>query len=186
MLQSSDSWRSALQNGHTDNGVSRGDHRLRIRSPTDDLMLDKPIVRLGRRGAAARIRSDTDPLGLHSAITDRETATRTRRRPSPATEDHGPTLEELLQRKTEARRQERLSEQRQLEIAEVDGVHRQVLTGSATPAMQIDNVASSVQFRFEGVELAGHALSIRQKTRVKDGHDVWEQAALGVFVHRGN
>ncbi|KAL3211367.1 hypothetical protein MRX96_052056, partial [Rhipicephalus microplus] len=77
----------------------------------------KPIVRLGRRGVAARIRSDTDPLGLHSAITDRETATRTRRRPSPATEDHGPTLEELIQRKTEARRQERLSEQRQLEIA---------------------------------------------------------------------
>ncbi|XP_049271748.1 uncharacterized protein LOC119394461 [Rhipicephalus sanguineus] len=118
MLQSSDSWRSGLQNGHTDNGVGRGANRLGIRSPTDDLMLDEPIVRLGRRGVAARMRADTDPLGLRSAITDHGTATRTRRRASPASEDHGPTLEELLEKKTEARRQERLSEQRQLEIAD--------------------------------------------------------------------
>ncbi|KAL1433307.1 hypothetical protein MTO96_012704 [Rhipicephalus appendiculatus] len=118
MLQSSDSWRSGLQNGHTDNGVARGARRLGIRSPTDDLMLDEPIMRLGRRGVAARMRADTDPLGLRSAFTDHGTATRTRRRASPVSEDRGPTLEELLQNKTEARRQERLSEQRQLEIAD--------------------------------------------------------------------
>ncbi|XP_065309007.1 uncharacterized protein [Dermacentor albipictus] len=116
MLQSSDSWRSAQQNGHMDNVVNRGATRLGIRSPTDDLMLDEPIVRLGRRGVAARMRADTDPLGLRSGI-DRGTA-RTRRRASPASEDQGPTLEELLQKKAESRRQERLSEQRQLEIAD--------------------------------------------------------------------
>ncbi|XP_075547579.1 uncharacterized protein LOC142582045 isoform X2 [Dermacentor variabilis] len=117
MLQSSDSWRSAQQNGHTDNVVTRGANRLGIRSPTDDMMLDEPIVRLGRRGAAAaRMRADTDPLGLRSGI-DRGTA-RARRRASPASEDQGPTLEELLQKKAESRRQERLSEQRQLELAD--------------------------------------------------------------------
>ncbi|XP_054926128.1 uncharacterized protein [Dermacentor andersoni] len=99
-----------------DNVVTRGATRLGIRSPTDDLMLDEPIVRLGRRGVAARMRADTDPLGLRSG-TDRGPA-RTRRRASPASEDQGPTLEELLQKKAESRRQERLSEQRQLELAD--------------------------------------------------------------------
>ncbi|XP_075547581.1 uncharacterized protein LOC142582045 isoform X4 [Dermacentor variabilis] len=137
MLQSSDSWRSAQQNGHTDNVVTRGANRLGIRSPTDDMMLDEPIVRLGRRGAAAaRMRADTDPLGLRSGI-DRGTA-RARRRASPASEDQGPTLEELLQKKAESRRQERLSEQRQLELADTlypfgrrPGEHGNLLTGSS-------------------------------------------------------
>ncbi|XP_075748135.1 uncharacterized protein LOC142814081 [Rhipicephalus microplus] len=169
MLQSSGSWRSALQNGHTDNGVSRGDHRLRIRSPTDDLMLDEPIVRLGRRGVAARIRSDTDPLGLHSAITDRETATRTRRRPSPATEDHGPTLEELLQRKTEARRQERLSEQRQLEIADTlypfgrrPESRMAMMSGSRRPS-----ASSSIEDIEDGAFLIGGNSPARHTSRVR-------------------
>ncbi|XP_077484860.1 uncharacterized protein LOC144094854 [Amblyomma americanum] len=116
MLQSSDSWRSQLQNGYKDDAVIPSHNRLGIRSPTDDLLSDEPKVRLGRRGLAARMRTDTDPLGLRSGTS--EGNARTRSRAALASEDQGPTLEELLQKKAEARREERLFEKRHLELAD--------------------------------------------------------------------
>ncbi|XP_077562621.1 uncharacterized protein LOC144178555 isoform X2 [Haemaphysalis longicornis] len=117
MLRSYDSWRNPQDNERTDGGIFRNANRLGIRSPTDSLLLDEPVYRLGRRGPVGRQRTDTDPLGLRSGVV--QVAPRVRHRPAPASSgDQRPTLEELLRKKTEARNEERLFERRQLEIAD--------------------------------------------------------------------